>query len=1181
MTKRPGPLAWAASCAFLCLAGCVGSSVPAAPPRNLEIGRAPWIQQPLLVPAPSWAKTPTPASPSSLPEWLIRAVAGPSARVQPEPTPNLDPALPRNGSESVASDAPLTLTSPDGTRLRLVELRARAYVAAPLALTEVHLTFENPEPRELEGRFRIVLPQRAAVSRFAMEIDSQWQEGEVLEKQRALETFEDFLHRRQDPALLQQAAGNEFAARVFPIPVRGKKRLIVSYSEELTDAAPYRLRLRGLPKIDSVDVAVHVLGRSSAAARLVRSDFVPEGDLVLPREELGARSGLRSGRHVVLRAKPDLDDSPQPIGNLAVLFDTSASRALDFDRQLAVLQRLASDAQRGGGQRLFVACFDQGTEIVHDGQPGDFGDRALAAIERRGALGASDLQGALEWVAPHLARLQITRLVLLTDAVSTVGGSSDDPPAGAVRALRTAGLRRLDVVAFGGIRDEAAARHLTTSFPQHGIVIDSHEPDRAISGRLARTTHSGLSVRVGNAVNGWPRELNGVQAGDEVLVYAELPADAGVRLFVGGRPIALGSLSEADPRLVKRSWARARIDALLEQERRQGRSRQLRDQIVELSTQHRVLSPYTAFLVLETQADYDRFKIRRDALADILTVTDDGISVVPRGTAPMGSVEGGSVTIDTETTSTPTARDLPTDRSAAQATPPRDGGSAEDESAPPDDPPAPTEAEASGSDPAPAIEEEADDASAGQGFGSGNGPAGGAQRTRHPVVRAGATMVSGRLPPETIQHIVRLNYGRFRACYHRGLLRHPALGGRVSSRFVIGLDGKVAAAQVASSELEDGDVERCIAEAFHQLRFPRPEGGIVTVEYPLVFHLDSDAPRLTSEPEPAREQSDADLDGEEAAPKEGESDPDPDPWEGQYAEIMTAIEAGDQALTQAQTWHDREPGNLLALVALGHALARSGDRERAARAYGSLIDLYSFRADIRRFAGAQLESLEQRSALRLAIDSYRQAVAERPDHASGHHLLGMALLKDGQYREAFEALLAGRRRRYPPGRFAEIERVLGEDLALVAAAWSRAEPGQRTRVKQRLAELGIEPDATPSLRFLLTWETDANDVDLHVYDDAGHHAWYSEKELPNDGGHLYADVTNGYGPEVFTVDKTRSERAGEYRLVAHYYSRGPMGYGLGKLQVVEHDGAGNLQFQEHPFVVMNDDARVELARVRR
>lgn len=41
--------------------------------------------------------------------------------------------------------------------------------------------------------------------------------------------------------------------------------------------------------------------------------------------------------------------------------------------------------------------------------------------------------------------------------------------------------------------------------------------------------------------------------------------------------------------------------------------------------------------------------------------------------------------------------------------------------------------------------------------------------------------------------------------------------------------------------------------------------------------------------------------------------------------------------------------------------------------------------------------------------------------------------------------------------------------------------------------------------------------------------------------------------------------------------RGPMGYGIGLLRVVEHDGNGVLCFDQRPFVEMHDGAFVDLA----
>ena len=120
----------------------------------------------------------------------------------------------------------------------------------------------------------------------------------------------------------------------------------------------------------------------------------------------------------------------------------------------------------------------------------------------------------------------------------------------------------------------------------------------------------------------------------------------------------------------------------------------------------------------------------------------------------------------------------------------------------------------------------------------------------------------------------------------------------------------------------------------------------------------------------------------------------------------------------------------------------------------------------------------------------------------------------------------------------------------------------------------------PSLRFVLNWETDANDVDFHIYDGQGGHAYYASMSLPS-GGELYADVTNGYGPECFTIRLPKERRAYPYTLQAHYYAIGPMGAGMGKLELIEHDGQGTLRFEQRPYVVMVDRAFVDLGTVTR
>ena len=65
---------------------------------------------------------------------------------------------------------------------------------------------------------------------------------------------------------------------------------------------------------------------------------------------------------------------------------------------------------------------------------------------------------------------------------------------------------------------------------------------------------------------------------------------------------------------------------------------------------------------------------------------------------------------------------------------------------------------------------------------------------------------------------------------------NPNLSGRVAVKFVIGRDGSVMTSSDGGSELPDQGVVQCVVRGFGNLSFPQPEGGIVTVVYPIIFN---------------------------------------------------------------------------------------------------------------------------------------------------------------------------------------------------------------------------------------------------------------------------------------------------------------------------------------------------------
>ena len=562
-----------------------------------------------------------------------------------------------------------------------------------------------------------------------------------------------------------------------------------------------------------------------------------------------------------------------------------------------------------------------------------------------------------------------------------------------------------------------------------------------------------MAVAVEGATWSYPTQLDGVQPGDEVLVYAELPAETPLRIRVDGGEAKSFDTTTADAPLVERAWAQAKIASLEAEERDHGKSPDLQKQILDLSIQKRVLSEYTALLVLETDWDYARFQIDRKALGDILAVRDGRLLWSKHGDAII--TDKASPRLDVPTLAT------------------KSSGPDEDTSA--------------------AID------GIGAGLPRGYASGGGAARmaTRRPVLL-------------------------------------PSAAGGPSS--------ESAAASTAPMERAAESPAAPPAQAHH-------------------------APSRPAMPMPSPQAFDSSGSEQEKV----------NPFTGKFKQVQDHLGWHDAkgARELAAAWQAASPGDVLALVALGEASEAAEDLSTAARAYGSIVDLFASRADLRRFAGERLEHMHGDVALDLAIDTFDKARRDRPDHPASHRLSAYARVRKGDFEGAFDVMAAGSARHYPEGRFLGVDRILREDLGLIAAAWIAAEPARRAEIMDRLHKAGGTVESGPSLRFVLNWETDANDVDFHIHDASGGHAYYASKQLPS-GGDLYADVTTGYGPECFTVRQARGHRAGPYKLQAHYYSRGPMGYGMGKLEIIDHDGHGHLKFDERPFVIMVDHAFVDL-----
>lgn len=1002
----------------------------------------------------------------------VRATRGPEP-VRLVRGVELEPSLQRSDAR------PIRMTSRDGTDLPLVALEVRGTVEDPLAFTELHLEFENPEPRALDATLEVRLPPLARVTRFAALIDGSWREAEVVERKSG--SLQPSLHQPAEPAVDPHPDGDQrFVVTLPSVPGRSFQSLRIAYAELFPDAdQPYRVRVAGLHDIPRFTASVVVrsqpdpllevwagnrlpeqLGMDEHGRRFLeirRHDWTATEDFVVPTSGL-RRTGVRHGRKVAVRINPLTHDHAAPIEGLTILFDTSASRAVGYAQRVEQLAALIEAAQPWTGNELWLRliAFDQGFETVYEGPLGDIDRSAFDRLLARNALGASNLTSVLHHVGMQTEQPN-DRVLLISDGMATAGVSERSAVLASVAKLREAGVTRLDVIADDGRQDLWTLREMVRKLPESGLVLDGDDNPRQLVRRLLRTVHDDVRISVPGARWSYPEVVHGMQSDDELLVFADIEdVDGGVPIIVEshGKQRWVVPLVEVEEPLVGWALENARVELLINTlvDKAEGQPlaarKQLWRRIVSSSKQNRIINDYTCLAMLGSADDYARERVDLADLPQILVAGPTGVEARSRRAASVIAGVG-------EPPEVPLAR-------ARQPVFP---------------------SESLGVDQLLLLAQE--DVSA--------GPSGLSSAEADAVMAVGQLLDDGALPLPTL---------------------------------------------VPEIELPDSPA----AELARMLRAKPIEGRR------------SGRPRTLP---PKRTPEDA--------------------YAGNLLTIMNLIEWGDlaEAKQVAWRWREAEPTEVLAVVALGEALEANAEIEAAARAYGSIIDMFPDRADMRRFAGSRLEHLGSVGA-RLAVDTYRRARQQRPDHPSSHRLLAFALVRSGQEERAFDVLAAGLRRDWSAsfsGAFVGVEKVLREDLGLVAAAWLAREPAREAEIRTRLDQLGAALEKQPSLRFVLTWETGANDVDLHVRDVLGSHAYYENRGLRS-GGALYYDVTDGYGPEVFTI--LGQPTGYPYNLQVHYYARGPNGYGMGKVQILEHDGRGGLRFDERPFVVMKDRAFVDL-----
>ena len=553
-------------------------------------------------------------------------------------------------------DLPLTL----GYHKVTVDIRDQ------IARTVIEESFVNHTDSRLEGVFYFPLPQDASISGFGMWIGDELVEADVVGKQRAREIYETILRERRDPGLLEWTGGNIFKARVFPILAHSEKRIKITYTQvlpmqggrcrysyalqsEMLKQHPLRelalnVKISSALPLKSVTCPTHA-ARVSQTARSAQVEFsaqeyTPRRDFEVEIEtDARGREAVLvphrrgdDGYFLLLVSSPDAGGDWQrtlvadgPPLDLILAADTSAS--MDRAQREAQDRFIASLLGALGPQdRCRLLAADADRRWFRDGAAFAPAEEEIAAarefLAARPSLGWTDMQHTLSNV---LARAtEGTLIVYVGDGIGTTGDADPVTIAQALKRLYQ-GVGTVHAVATGSSFEPAILKALAGlgggSFRRIEGRNGAQTAAMALLGEIAQPVIRDLAIEFKGlrAARVYPEVLPNLCAGMQQIVLGRyLPEgrdQAGEVVVTGardGKPVRFKAMvelkdAESGNEFIPRLWARMHLDALLEQ----GRSQAVKDEIIALSEEYNLMTPYTSLLVLESDEDRERFKVKR------------------------------------------------------------------------------------------------------------------------------------------------------------------------------------------------------------------------------------------------------------------------------------------------------------------------------------------------------------------------------------------------------------------------------------------------------------------------------------------------------------------------------------------------------------------------------------------
>jgi len=546
--------------------------------------------------------------------------------------------------------------------------RVSVRITDQVATTRIDQVFKNGYPADLEAEYIFPLPESAAITSFSLWIDGRKTSGEVLDSEKARKIYEDIVRRMKDPGLLEYVGRNMFRARVYPVPAGGETRIELEYTQTLHYDAGL---VRYVYPLDTERFSPDPIGEVSVSAEItssvpIKTVYSPSHDIDLTAERYHAVCGYEDSKvrpdtdfvlyytvsekevganmlafreegdkgYFLLFLAPGAIDSPVMKKDIVFVIDTSGSMRGEKIQQAKQALLYCID-ELNDGDRFGLIGFSTTVNPLENALlsvNGETREKATAFVNGLSSRGGTNIDEALKTAAGILtgrgrAGNRPGILVFLTDGEPTVGETNTKI---ILEGLESANRENARVFVFGVGEDVNTHLLDRISITHRGVseYVGPHENISQIVSsfydKIAHPVLSDIELSFGRIRTNeiYPLDLPDLFKGTGLLLLGRYEGK-------GSHAIVLEGTVEGKERkfsyeakfpeeeekndFIPRLWAMRKIGYLMSEIRLHGENAELVSEIVRLSKEHGIMTPYTSYLVLESSLEgkdeYDRFGI--------------------------------------------------------------------------------------------------------------------------------------------------------------------------------------------------------------------------------------------------------------------------------------------------------------------------------------------------------------------------------------------------------------------------------------------------------------------------------------------------------------------------------------------------------------------------------------------